>query len=342
MDDIKIQNQEKYDRLSVGFIKLSFVWLILLTLILPHQGPHQTKEILASLWGQIALTLLLSVWSAFVFDYILLLKALPWRRKLQNTTLLQPKINCWERAFKGLMLLLFPAFRISMPIFENPNKIWLPKMGWQIKNHALEKRVSKAFGAPMIFIVLLVLPIMAIEHFKEEWLQNVAGVRFFLNLGTQVIWIAFAIEFIVLISLTPKKLNYCKRNILAIAIIILPLVIMLLSFLEFLGFLPILRLMRLTRLVRTTRMIRLRGAGIRVVRALTVLSITQRFSKRYYEKRVSKLRQIIAEKEGEIEELREEIEELENEHHEQQKMLKQKEEEKKRKLLEKLEKPHRS
>lgn len=118
---------------------------------------------------------------------------------------------------------------------------------------------------------------------------------------------AFAIEFILKCSVAEKKIAYCIQNWMDLAVVVLPLI----------DFLPILRawrlggLLRLNQLNRMSRLYRLRGLLMKAWRAILLLEMIHRLLGNYQERRLNKLRDLIAAKEIELEELRLEKAELE-------------------------------
>lgn len=291
--------QELYERSTWWLVLLSIAWLFLLSVVLPHQG-EQSMVRFDHPGYQVSMWLLLATWAVFIADWLVLLCAL------------RGDPAYWKHAAKGLLVCLAPAFRVCLPVFGRTGQIWIPLLGWQAKDRALRKRMVRAFSLPMIFIVLLVLPVLAIELFKKEWLEY-TWVHRSLNICSQIIWFAFAVEFILIISVSRKKLEYCVRHWLDLAIILLPVILFILPFLSFL---PIARLARLSRVVRSTRMLRLKGVGLKAFQTMVLVSGTRRFGRRYHEKRLIKLRKKLAELEEDMLDLHEEIAMLEEEQRE--------------------------
>ncbi|MBU0754397.1 MAG: potassium channel protein, partial [Planctomycetes bacterium] len=182
-------------------------------------------------------------------------------------------------------------------------------LGWRTNKRALEKRLARFFSLPMIFVALMVLPILGIEYFRKDWLELV-WVKTLLSLGSHIIWLAFTIEFAIMVSVTRNKATYCTRHWIDIAIILLPVILFVLPFLTFL---PIARLARLGPVLRSTRLFRLKGVGLKAFKALVLLSGTRRFGRNYSERRLKRLKDRLEEMEEDIEDLRQEIAGLEEE-----------------------------
>ena len=122
-----------------------------------------------------------------------------------------------------------------------------------------------------------------------------------LYLVTSFIWFAFAAEFVLLVSLAEKKMDFCKRHWINIVIILLPLLAFLRSFQVF----RFLRLMQSGKLVRAYR---LRGLVTRTVQLAMVFNLGERFQSRKPQKYAAQLEEKIAEREEELDELRSKLE----------------------------------
>ena len=115
-------------------------------------------------------------------------------------------------------------------------------------------RIERRFEWPMVIAALLVIPLLVIEDsdLGEPW--DAIGV--ILNWGT---WLAFAIEVVVMITVTPKPMSWLKRHPLdAIVVVLTP------------PFLPaslagvrLLRLLRLGRLFTLRNLLSLEGFATR-------------------------------------------------------------------------------
>jgi voltage-gated potassium channel len=242
-------------------------------------------------WG------LLLLWPLFVLDG--LLRLLFCRR---------PETPLAYGLVSFLLLCLAPPFRLAARSYADPDLLWLPWLGWIRVDRVLHKRLERFFSVPMIVIALLVLPLLALEFF---WLEAVRG-NFLLSLafdiGASLIWMAFAVELILMLSISPEKLVYCLQHWMDLAVVALPLV----------DFLPILRLLRLTRVLqlqqvtRLGRLYRLKSLLAKGWRAVLVLEMIQRLLGDYKKKRLARLREMLAVREEEIVELRQEIAELES------------------------------
>jgi voltage-gated potassium channel len=128
-----------------------------------------------------------------------------------------------------------------------------------------------------------------------------------------VIWFSFAIEFILMVSIAENKLDYCKRNWLDIAIILLPAISFLRS-LQTMRATRLAKLMRIQKLTQIARVYRLRGTAIKAFRALITLEIAHRMVRRDPDRAIRKLQRRLAEVEREAKLLRRRIARLRRTH----------------------------
>jgi hypothetical protein len=204
---------------------------------------------------------------------------------------------------RAAAICVLPPLRLSARRWSDPRQIWLPGLGWQVVDYALRRRLETAFSLPMFLIALLILPVLGVDFALKDHVRESPALAAALDIGTGLIWLAFAGEFIVMVSLADHKLRYCKEHWLDLAIILLPLI----------AFLRSLRLLRVARLSRAVRVFRLRGVLTRAFRALVLLEIVQRLAHRDPYRRLRSLRELLEEKELEAQDLREQIRVLERE-----------------------------
>jgi len=289
--------QQRLDQLSVPMILLSLVWLVLFSTVLPHSGEDSLQKLRLP-FVQVCGSLCVLIWLVFIAEFFLNYRASKG----------MPNANARYR--RMLLVLFIPGFRLSLRKYSSPNEIWIPFMGWEPRGKHLRKRLARAFSGPMVLVVLLVLPIMAIEHYRGSWLVASPKAKFAVDIGSQFIWLAFAYEFIVMISASFKRGKYIKKHFLDLLIILLPIILFILPFLNFL---PILRLSRLGRLAKLTKMMRMKRVGLKAVQFLVILAGAKRIGKNWHSKQIQKLRGRIEEREEELDELRCELSLLENE-----------------------------
>jgi voltage-gated potassium channel len=190
--------------------------------------------------------------------------------------------------------------------YNSSRRVWVPLRGWVAPSTRLAAELERAFSLPMIVVALMILPLLAVEHYWTDALAGSAPLRAAVSLATCLIWVAFAVEFFVMVSVVEKKLDYCKRHWLDIVIICLP-------FVAFLRFLRLGQALRLQQLSRLGRVYRLRGVTLRTWRSVLLLDLIARIVRISPEKQLKKLRATLEEKEAEQELLRERIQELEAE-----------------------------
>lgn len=203
------------------------------------------------------------------------------------------------------MYCLVPPLRLGGRDHVDGGSIWLPRIGWSRVDKKLRAGVERAFSIPMIVIALMVLPLLGAEYyFHTNEIQPDWRLAIFLKISGSIIWLAFAVEFLVMLAIVDKKFRYCRNHIIDIAIICLPLI----------SFLRVLRLgqvMRLHQLSRVGRVYRLRGLSSRLFRGLIVLEVVDRFVLRQPERRLRILREQLEERQAEVDELYDQIRELE-------------------------------
>lgn len=271
---------------------LALAFLVLAAVSLRHieHAPQDTDT--AALLG----ALLLSLWLPLSIDALVGY----WRRA--NFT--------WPAARRLLLLWLLPPFRIAQSPYAARACVWLPMLGWQRADQDLYERLERAFSMPMLFMAVLILPILAAELFWAEQVAGHAGVRLALDLVTALIWLAFCVEFIVMSTVAPKKLVYVARNWINVAIILMP-------FLAFLRGLKVARALRLgkglTKAVKALKVYRVRGLWMRGWRGMVALDLLERVVHRTPERRLRRLREILAERERDMARLRGRIRDLEAE-----------------------------
>lgn len=245
------------------------------------------------LWGAMLL-----IWPCFWIEPLLC----RWCRKTDAT-----HSKCSIRS--ELWPAICPPLRLAKPITAMGGKIWLPQMGWKQPGKPLAKALEKVFSKPMLVIAMLILPILLIELGLSKQVQTMPVLKLTLSVCTGLIWCAFAIEFIVMVSATDKKFDYVKRNWIDLAIILLPLISFLRS-LRVVRAANIAKFAKVQQLSKMSRIYRMRGLIAKSIRALMVLEIMHRILKITPEKRIEKLRLKLQELEEEATEVRQQIQSL--------------------------------
>ncbi|MBI1345600.1 hypothetical protein GC163_04865 [bacterium] len=267
---------------SRGLFFASLVWLGCLAVVFHfHESPFD-----ANLFWTSVISLLV-IWPIFWWD------VLQQRRR-------DPQAS-WLLYLQAVL----PVLRLGRRRGDPP-QVWLPRLGWRTVERQLQSDLEDLLNQPMLAISLLVLPVILVEYLLADAIQNHLWLSRTVQGATAVIWWAFTIEFVLMVSVTEKKLAYCKQHWIDLAIILLPL-------LAFLRALRLGRLLRLQSLGKTARMYKLRGVAMRSYRALLVVDLIQRLILGGPEKRLQRLKHRLAEQEAHLETMRAEIAELEAE-----------------------------
>jgi voltage-gated potassium channel len=284
------EQQAVSTRVQVGFW-LAVLFLLLIAQILPHGG---TSDRLSALYlgNPWVLGVIFTLWGLIVIDALLGLLRLPDGLK---PTFVRCAINC-----------LVPPSRMTVSPAWRSDQIWLPKMGWQACTQDLFTHLEFKLTLPMLIITLLILPVMAVELLMTKQLEQSTALAAVVHHITSLIWAAFTAEFILLVSVARKKLDYCKKNWINIVIIVLPLV-------AFLRTLRLFRVLKLAKAGKLARAYRLRGLLVRAQRLALLFNLIERFLHRNPEKYLVTLREREENKRAELAELQLKIQSLERE-----------------------------
>jgi voltage-gated potassium channel len=212
----------------------------------------------------------------------------------------------WKPVGWVVLVSAVPPLRIAGRVTDRD--IWLPRLGWRPVDRDLRRTLERFFSVPMIVIALMVLPLLAIEYGWRAHVQAHPGLRLFLEIANSAIWLAFCIEFLVMVSVADKKLRYCALHWVDLAIILLPLLYVVMV--QWLPLLRSLRVLRLSQLSRMGRVYRMQGLALKAWRAFLVLEVIQRVIGRSLEKQLKQLEELLVAKEEEVQELRREIKSL--------------------------------
>lgn len=264
-------------RLTVPMVIVSLTSLLALAVLLHF---HDRAEYRPAWLASLCVSLLL--WPMYVLEFVL-----AWR-------LGSP------RAVERLWCCLLPPLRFAARDHETGQRIWFPGWGWQTVSRELQSRLERFSNVPMIVIACLVLPLIGIEFHYADAIAADLRWAIWVAAATALIWLSFTLEFVVMCSISQRKLIYCKEHWIDLAIILLPLV----AFLRALRLGRLLRLNQLTQLTRTARMYRMRGVSMRAWRALLLLDIVRRILQGGPARRLQRLDELIRLKESELAELR--------------------------------------
>ncbi|RMF41713.1 MAG: potassium channel protein [Planctomycetota bacterium] len=264
-------------------------------LLAPHLTPEERRlEERAFALGWKVLYVLIALWAMFILEQVY-----RWVRSR-----LDPRFA--GRTTHGWVYCLFPPLRLGAHRHGDVEWIWLPVLGWQVVDRHLRRKLERIFSIPMFWIALMILPVLGLQFYFKHRIIDHPILRSILHVGTGVIWFAFAMEFIVMISVAKSKLRYCKEHWLDLAIIVLPLVSFLRSVrvLQAMRFVPATQLQQLSKAARVYRM---RGVVMRAVRAMMLLELAERVLRTSPHKRLERLEQLRREKLIELEDLDAEI-----------------------------------
>ncbi|QDT02623.1 hypothetical protein K227x_10010 [Rubripirellula lacrimiformis] len=214
--------------------------------------------------------------------------------------------STWKSQAFALLICLCPSLRIGARSPEMNGRLWLPGLGWRQTNRRLRERLERTFSIPMIAIAMLILPVLVIEFFLKAQVAQHTWLRLILHVGTGVIWFAFALEFILMLSVADKKLAYCKKHWIDLAIISLPVF----SFMRTLQWMRATKLLKLQQLTQLARVYRLRGTAVKALRALTLLDMFQRFLHRDPDRSIQKLQRRLSDVQSEARQIQRKIKRL--------------------------------
>lgn len=208
--------------------------------------------------------------------------------------------------WRAFLIVLLPPYRIarSHPV---TGLVWFPRLGWVPTGKNTFDRLDRGFGTPMLFVAVLILPVLIIEYTKADLVKETPALKLALDLGTAVIWVAFALEFLVESSVAPKTGKYLKDKWLDAAIVILPMLEFVMT--KLVDAAPLARLLRLGRavnpeqLARMQRLYRLRGLLTKAWAAFLLLGGMNRIFGQSPEKRLKIVSAKIADLEEELQTL---------------------------------------
>ncbi len=219
-------------------------------------------------------------------------------------------INVTRWRIFALLQCLCPPLRLAAPNIAKAGQIWLPRLGWQKPRRKLYKRLEAAFSKPMLFFALLILPLLLVEFGLRNLVEQFAWLRIAIHICTGLIWCAFAIEFIVLVSASERRLRYVKKNWLDLAIILLPIILFLRS-LRAVRVVKLARFAKVQQLVRLSRVYQVRGVAMKLLRAVMLLEFFGRVVGGSPEKKLKRLQMDYHEKQEELDEIAQEMAKVE-------------------------------
>ncbi|MEM9941176.1 MAG: hypothetical protein AAF939_06265 [Planctomycetota bacterium] len=277
-EENKISEIKKWDqRLAIPMFCFAFAFLLVLAAIF-----HLVDGDLQSRFATALLVILGVLWIPMILE-----TALFWSLKSNQMR-------------QHLIFILCPVMRLCPSDHITGEDRWIVGLGWRRRTAALEHYLYRIFSAPMIVIAISVLPVVGMEFFYSDYFATAAWLKYTIFTCSGLIWTAFAFEFVVMISVAEKKLNYCRVNWIDLAIVFLPIV-------SYLGAARMGRLLKLKQLTRTAKIYRMRGLALRTWRALLALDVIDMVLRRTPEAKMDRIEELIKEKEKEIAELKEQL-----------------------------------
>jgi voltage-gated potassium channel len=241
------------------------------------------------------------LWPAFIVEAL-------WSFRIRDRSR-----GFWRPMAWAASIIIVPPLRIAGRPGESD--IWLPRLGWQEPDRELRRQLERVFGAPMIVIALMVLPVLAIEFGWQAQIDQYPALRLFVEIANSTIWFAFMVEFVLMCAVAENKIRYAALHWVDLAIILLPVVYFALYVLPqiLVQITPLarsLRILRLSQLSRMSRIYRMQGLALKAWRAFLVLEVVQRLSGRTLEKQLKQAEELLQAKEDEMDDIRQEIADL--------------------------------
>lgn len=249
--------------------------------------------------GRYVFWVLLAVWPVFWLEQIFAYLAAGQTNKIG-----------WKSEVFQALIFICPPLRLAAPNRFMDQRIWIPGFGWRRASKELSESLERVFSTPMLVIALLILPILSIEFGLPNIVEANFWLRLTLHICTGLIWIAFSVEFIMMVCVTEKRIDYVKKNWIDLAIIMLPLV----SFMRTLRFMRTFKVAKYAKakqLAKMGRVYRMRGLSAKVLRALMVFEIIGRILRISPERKLETLQGRKADKEEELAEIELEIQKIE-------------------------------
>lgn len=234
---------------------LALILLATLALVLPHS--IAAEKVAAMVWEIDAVRwILLGLWIAIVLEGLLgFVSSVRHRRP--------------GALPRFLLVAALPPFRLAVAPQAAPGWIWLPFTGWRRHGPGLFRRLELRFALPMLMVAVLIIPVIGVELLFADELARDPQLAAALQVLTSLIWIAFTTEFILMITVAQKKLQYAREHWINLLIILLPLV----AFLRMLFLIKALRAAKMSQAVQT---VRLRVVLTRAHRIAMLLNLLER------------------------------------------------------------------
>jgi hypothetical protein len=257
--DIRTDNSSlpSFEHKTAGFMFFLSLGALILSGLLIMYGSEEASFKPENRIAHQLFWLAMGIWPVFMLEYVYKL----WLAYKKND-------STYLLIVHGLAM-LFPPARLVIGSLAKPNLIWLPILGWSKVNPSLEKLLKKKFLLPILVLGLLMVPALLIEiKFKSQVIETFPQIDFAFWLQTfhALVWAGFALEFMVLISITEDKKNYCVKNWMDILILVLPVVSFFRSF----------RFLRVLKFNQLAQSFRMKGTKSKIREGLVLLDFLKR------------------------------------------------------------------
>ncbi|TVP51799.1 MAG: hypothetical protein EA341_04415 [Mongoliibacter sp.] len=231
----------KYENIMTPVMYILGLFMLILAAALINLLANEGENITVAIFQSRVAGLYLIGWFLFVLEFGVMM----WIKTRSGIKINRTLIIGRSQA------LLFPPVRMGSRHLINPDLQWIPFLGWSFRNEGLLKFLKEKFSIPMIVIALLIIPVLVIEWKFYEEVQGFlhTDLSFVLDLTQAFIWLAFAFEFILMVSISREKLDYIQKNWIDLLIILLP----------FIAFVRTMRIIKVARLSQLARGYKLRG-----------------------------------------------------------------------------------
>jgi hypothetical protein len=241
-------------------------------------------------------------WMGGILGFIYLLFAVDVLLLFYNGRKTKVRMNRAEKR-KRLLALLFPPLRIGSRDIVSGEYLWIPGWRWCKVNIGLFTELKRRFVLPMIGVALLIVPVLIIDwKFIDQIREEAPNLKIDLILESvqTFIWCAFTFEFLLMISISRRKLHYVKKNWIDLLIILLP----------FVSFLRTLRISQIARLKYATRSFKLRSVITKARQGLIFVDFVQRIFRLRPENEIKRLYRLLQENQQDHEELQKKLKEV--------------------------------
>jgi len=285
--------EDYYERLEFFIYRIMFmmtvVFLAIAAVLVQYlQRPELHSSIL--FYDEMGV-LLFAIWPLFIIErlvYVVLCDKKTWR-----TTIMM------------VIIMLVPPLRLAARRCHHKESIWLINH-WAVVTDDFYEYLEKRFLYALLILSLLMIPFWSLELFLPKFLNSNPVLFHLVNLGNAVVWASFVFEYVIMISLSKKPINYMIKHWLELAIIILPM-------LALMRFLVVAQtvLGKLARIQKVLNVYRTRTVLNRMVRLLQIFQLIELWhefnQRRNPEKYLVTLEDKLCEKQEDIAQLKQRI-----------------------------------